>query len=117
MKKVIYKNGKYHKYDTDTAKIVSSYNNEYLYKKRTEEYFIYDSNEGKITPISQENAENWGHNYMSDGEFEKAFKNSSDKKEKTSFYIKADISKKMKRLALEKGISVSELIEDIIEKM
>lgn len=142
MKKII--DGK--KYDSDTAELIESYSysnrndfnyiSEDLYLKRTGEYFLYCegganskyavsagnntwSGSEQIIPLSFESAKEWAEEKMSGDKFEKLFgKVEEDESKKIiSISISAMNHEKLKRAASEKGISVSGLIDVLIESL
>ena len=139
MKKII--NGR--RYDTDTAKEVAcdSYSNrsdfaywkETLYRKNTGEFFLHGvggpmsryaesagqnqwSGGQKIIPLTLEAAQKWAEEHLDAAEYEQIFgavEESSEKRTVTFSLSEATIEK-IARIATEKSISKSEVIERLI---
>ena len=140
MKKII--NGK--KYDTETAKEVGRWYNdqnyndfnsfsEKLYRKRTGEFFLfgegnantkYAENIGnnswgsgeEIIPLSFEKAMSWAEKNLSSEEYEESFGEIKEDESKRVVGISLTVAahEKIKRMASETGISISELLENFI---
>lgn len=134
------------RYDTETAKEISfassssigdfSSWSEVLYKKRTGEYFLYgeggamskyrtaiDQNSWpggeKIVPLSLEEAKEWAEKHMTADEYEEEFGAVEDTPEKTTrtFSLYDGDYAKLKERAVERGVSMSELITELIRGM
>ena len=140
MKKII--NNK--RYDTDTAERVASafsrlarndfgYWEEYLYRKRTGEFFLYGSGGPasrysvsagqnswsggeKIIPLTVQEAMEWGEKNLDGDDYEAIFGKveESDEKKIVTFSLSLDVIEMIKRQAAEKGCTMSEVIENII---
>ena len=135
------------RYDTETAQEICcassnvgrndfSFWEETLYKKRTGEYFLYgeggamskyrtaiDQNSWsggeKIFPLSLEEAKEWAEKHMTADEYENEFGLVEDTPEKiirTFSLYECDYTK-LKERALQKGVSMSDLITDLIKAM
>ena len=140
MKKVI--NGKM--YDTTKAKLIGQWNysnssdlqyiKEQLYKKRTGEFFLYGqggpaskyaeaisynswSGGSKIIPLTYESAKEWAEEYLSGGDYEEIFGEiqEDDSKRVVSVSITTTTHEKLKRMASEQGISIGEIIDNLIQ--
>ena len=140
MKKII--NGK--KYDTETAKEVGRYDNgygygdfnhykEWLYQKKTGEFFLYGEggpmtkysvscgNNGwsggeKIIPMTVKAAKEWAEGHLDCDEYEAIFGEIEEDDTKTTIClsITKTAAETARRIAAEKGISVSALVEQLI---
>jgi hypothetical protein len=136
MKKII--NGKL--YDTDTAKEIDCCSHgegprdfrhytEYLYKKRTGEYFLYGeggpmsrysvavgnnswSGGEKIIPLTLDAAQKWAEENMEADAYMEEFGPVSESDERVTLSISLDeaTASRIRREAQERGISVSALI-------
>lgn len=142
MKKII--GGK--KYDTETATFLGerSHSNptdfgyvyEALYRKRTGEYFLYgeggamtkyrtwiDNNSWtggeKITPITEQDARKWVEEYLEADDYERIFGKVYDDGTMVirTYSVPAYIADKLKKEALNRGISASELLCYLVENM
>ena len=142
MKKLI----KGRRYDTDIAMEIGSYNygnhgdlghwSETLYRKRTGEFFIYGeggpmskyakslgqnewSGSEDIIPVSTEAAQRWAEEYLDGDTVEKVFGVIDDDQSKkiTSFSLSEATLEKIARLAAEKGISKSDVVERVFQKL
>lgn len=143
MKKII--DGK--KYDTDTAQQIAEYSNmtdvrdfhytcETLYRKRTGEYFIYGeggpmtqyaesrgqnlwSGGQSISPVDYDTAREWMEGHASVDAYEKEFGDIDDdgtRVVKTLSLASAD-AERLARKASEAGMSQSELVTSLLEKL
>lgn len=143
MKKII--NGK--RYDTDTAKECGTaysklgrrdfgYWEETLYQKRTGEFFLYGeggpasryavsagqnswSGGEKIIPLSVENAMKWAEEHLEMEEYESIFGEIAEDESKkvVTYSLTTATIDKVKRIAAEQGISLSEVVERAINTM
>lgn len=134
-------------YDTDTAKELGWYENiadvrnfnhfsETLYRKKTGEFFLHgeggpatkysqrvDQNSWSggedIIPLSVENARIWAEEHLSADDYEKIFGAVSEDEEDIllTFKAPAALDRKLSDKAAELGISKSELLRQLIEKM
>ena len=134
-------------YDTDTAKELGWYENiadvrnfnhfsETLYRKKTGEFFLHgeggpatkysrlvDQNSWisgeNIVPLSAENARIWAEEHLDGDEYEKIFGTVSEDEENIllTFKAPAALDKKLTDKATALGISKSELLRQLIEKM
>lgn len=102
------------RYSTESAMECGCYGTCTLYKKRTGEFFIYDSGSDKITPLKHEKAKEWAEKHING--FEKFFKGSAAKKV-TSFSISADSIEKTKELAVKLNCTSSKVIEEAVRQM
>ena len=140
MKKVI--GGKL--YDTSKAELVGSWDNgryddslniccEDLYRKRTGEFFLHGSGgpmtkysvqtggnswsgSEMIIPLTVGKAKEWAEQSLSGEEYEKIFGEiqEDDTKRGITLYISASNHEKVKRIAAEKGISISALVDEYL---
>ena len=134
MKKIL--NGRV--YDTETATLIGKKDNGdsaaslwfseiELYRKKTGEYFTYLSRCGggidashPISPVSYDAAKEWAEKNLSADIFIAEFgkpDESNDEKQKLNLNLSAKSINKIKRLSQIQGKSVSQIIDDIIEKM
>ena len=109
---------------------------EALYVKRTGEYFIageggpntkyrewVDSNSWrggeKITPITEQEAREWVEEHFDADEYERIFGKVEEDGSMVirTYSIPAYISDKLKREALRRGVSASQLLTELIENM
>lgn len=132
------------RYDTESAREVGhvsadfstsdfSYWEETLFQKRTGEYFLfgeggpmsrYAKSSGynewgwgeKIIPLSIEGAQKWAEKNLTANQYEKIFGEIEETEEKkiVTYSLTVAAIEKITRLAAEKGISKSELIEQLI---
>jgi hypothetical protein len=139
MKKII--NNKV--YDTDTARFIYHWDNdlpgdmnwceEFLYQKKTGEYFIYGSGgamsgwarstgqnswgagEG-IRPVTFEYARAWAKKNMPYGEYRKNFEVDDEEAGKVAIQIQLNsaLRDRIKRIAAKRGVSVSQVIEEAL---
>lgn len=141
MKKII--EGKL--YDTETAREVGcdSYSNrrdfhywsETLFKKRTGEFFLYGEggaaskysvscgqNEWrggeKIIPLSYKAAQEWAEEHLDADDYQAIFGEISEDGEDVMISVKlpAAVDAKVRRMAAEKGISLTAMIISLVEK-
>lgn len=143
MKKVI--NGKL--YDTEKAQRLASWENiqdvrsfshmeETLYRKRTGEYFLHGEGEARtryarqyesnmwghgeeIVPLTVQAAQKWAEEHLDGDEYEKIFGTVDDESEDVllTFKAPAALDRKLGDKATALGISKSELLRQLIEKM
>lgn len=141
MEKII--NGR--RYDTNTAKKVAeydgggarndfSYYHEDLYQKRTGEFFIYGwgnagspyseevvlnewSSGEKITPLTIDDAKEWTERTQDADTYESIFGevDEDDGKTVTTIYLSQSAVKKLKEIATGHGLSMSAVIEGLID--
>lgn len=103
------------RYNTDTAEMVAKRKNESLYRKRTGEFFLYLPGK-EIKPLTQEKAEKWVKENCSGEFYEHIFeKNEKDEKTRITVYLSPENANKAKRLAVERKISLSEMVERLVE--
>lgn len=141
MKKII--NGR--RYDTETAKELGFWDNNFgvsdfnfvqetLYQKRTGEYFLHGeggpmtkyaetigmnqwSGGERIMPMSYEEAREWAESHLEADDYEKIFGQVSEgEKIITTFSISEDAKEKLRKLAQEENMSMSEYIEKLIRE-
>ena len=134
------------KYDSSTAQElgVFSYSQpgdfnhytEVLYRKRTGEYFLhgwggamspYSEKAGqnewsggeRIRPLTFEQAQEWAEKKLSGEEYEKIFGEVEENGEKQVVSMSLDMEtvEKLKRISVEKRISVSELVCQLVAKL
>lgn len=140
MKKII----RGRRYDTETAKEIGSdsYNgssrdfqwwSETLYRKSTGEFFLHGeggpasryrelsgqnswSGGEKIIPLSPEEARQWAEDHLDTETYEEAFGIPEETTEKkvVTFSLALDVIEILKRIAAEKGVSISECLEEIV---
>lgn len=130
MKKII--NGKL--YNTETARLVwelhdylpftdFNHKEDAIYQKKTGEYFrfkgSYEIGQGwieKIVPLTYNDAKYYAEINMSTDEYEAEFGKVSEDDSRTTMTISvsAKCAETAKRIAAEKGISVSALIEGLV---
>lgn len=130
------------KYDTDTAREVCGYSNglpfgdfdwvqETLYVKRTGEYFLYGKGGARskyavpdgdfmgggseIIPLSEADAKAFVEENGDTETYEKFFGEVSEGETRTTIVLSEGAKKKLQRIALEKRISISQVIERLIE--
>ena len=143
MKKII--NGK--RYDTETAMFCGSdsYSNrmelswweETLYQKKTGEFFLYGeggpmsryaettgqnswSGGERLMPLSLSTAQKWAEEHLTADEYEKIFgevEESELERKPLNLSLPVDIIKQLRQAATEKGISVSDLVVDLVKGM
>lgn len=105
---------------------------ENLYRKRTGEFFLYchgganskyanyDGNNSysgeKIIPLTQEKAEEWAEENLSGEECEQIFGVVEDEKTRITIYVSPSLANKIKQLAIERKISMSEMVERMVER-
>lgn len=113
MNKII--NGK--RYNTKTATSIHKTGQEELFLKRTGEFFLADWGREKIAPLTQERAEKWAEENLSGEEYEKIFGVvEDDEKTRITIYVSPSLANKIKQLAIERKISMSEMAERMIER-
>lgn len=134
------------KYDTETALKVAEWDNglgrsdhhaiyETLYKKRTGEFFLFGEGGGltgyseavgnaftwgeKIIPLTLDTAKEWVEAHLDGKKYEDIFSNVSDDSSRKviSLSLSSTNIDKLKTVALEKGISMSAVIDKLIEDM
>lgn len=142
MRKTI--NGK--KYDTETATLLGerthsnprdfNYIHEELYQKRTGEYFLFgeggaatkyrtwlDSNSWtggeKITPITEQEAREWVEEYLEADDYERIFGKVYEDGTMVvrTYSLPAYVADKLKKEALNRGVSASQLLCELVENM
>ena len=130
------------KYNTDTAQEVCGYSNglpwgdfdwvqETLYVKRTGEYFLHGKGGARskyavpdgdfmgggseIIPLSEKEAQSFVEENGDTETYEKCFGEVSEGETRTTIVLSEGAKKKLQRIALEKRISISQVIERLIE--
>lgn len=130
------------RYDTDTAQKVCSVDNglpesdfdalcEQLYIKRTGEFFLYgyggartayaeaDGNMWtsgeRIVPLSEADAKAFVEEHGTPEVYEQYFGEASEGETRTTIILSETAKKKLQRLALEKRVSISQIVERLIE--
>lgn len=115
------------RYDTNTAKGLCEYEyslgrSEEIYRKQTGEFFLahwtrWEGEESRIEPISYERAQKWCEKHMDGDEYEGLFGKVDETGEKQTVAMSLDkgIIEKLKRLSVEKGISVSEYVSNLVK--
>lgn len=131
-------------YDTETAKRVGFWSNDYLYsdlqyeseslyQKKTGEFFIYGeggpmssyavrrgvseyAGSEKIFPATFEQAREWAEKNLTGEEYEALFGEveESDEKHKLQLYVYSELVENTKRMAAKEGISISKFFENLI---
>lgn len=102
------------RYSIDSATKCGSYGPYTLYKKRTGEFFIYNTEEDKIKPVKYEAAKEWASKHIPGAM--KYFEGSSAKKV-TSFSLSTDTIEKAKELAVKLGFTTGQVIEEAIRQL
>lgn len=134
------------KYDTNTALKVAEWDNglgrsdhhaifEIMYKKRTGEFFLYGEGGGltgyservgnlfgwgeKIIPLTVDAAKEWVESRLDGGEYEKIFGNLDeiDGRKVVSLSLSTTNIEKLKTISLEKELSMSALVDKLIEDL
>ncbi len=116
------------RYDTQTAERIGEIQtslgrSEELFRKRTGEFFLahwsqWENENSTIEPISYEQAQKWVEKYMDGDDYEKVFGKVNDgEKQVVSMSLDKGTIEKLKRLSVSKGISVSELVCQIIKNI
>ena len=134
------------KYDTNTALKVAEWDNELgksdhhaifetLYKKRTGEFFLYGEGGGltgysekvgnlftwgeKIIPLTVDAAKAWVESHLDGEEYEKIFDcvDEMDGKKVISLSLSIANIEKLKAVSLEKELSMSTLIDKLIDEL
>ena len=130
------------KYNTDTAQEVCGYSNglpwgdfdwvqETLYVKRTGEYFLHGKGGARskyavpdgdfmgggseIIPLSEKEAQSFVEENGDTETYEKFFGEVSEGETRTTIVLSEGAKKKLQRIALEKRMSISQVIERLIE--
>ena len=130
------------KYDTDTAQEVCGYSNglpfgdfdwvqETLYVKRTGEYFLHGKGGARskyakadgdfmgggseIIPLSEKEAQSFVEENGDTETYERFFGEASEGDTRTTIVLSEGAKKKLQRIALEKRVSISQVIERLIE--
>lgn len=130
------------KYNTDTAQEVCGYSNglpwgdfdwvqETLYVKRTGEYFLHGKGGARskyavpdgdfmgggseIIPLSEKEAQAFVEENGDTETYEKFFGEASEGETRTTIILSETAKKKLQRLALEKRVSISQIVERLIE--
>lgn len=131
------------RYDTETAKEIgyisggAEFANDFnfwcetLFQKRTGEFFLYceggansryghwEGDSGgwgeKIVPMPVKKAQEWAEENLTGDEYEKIFGKIEEGKKFLSASISARAHDKLKKLAIESGISASEMLERLID--
>lgn len=89
-------------YDTDTAKLqATGYYQEELFLKKTGEYFLYDAENKKITPLTYEEAKSWAKEKLGAEEYMALFEISDD----------SDLSDILKSIRRPTGLNKSDFAE------
>lgn len=135
------------RYDTDTAKELGygcsrlprtdyGFWEETLYQKRTGEYFLYGkggpasrysvydgqnswSDGDRIIPMTAEQAMKWAEEHLEAEDYEKIFGEVAEDESKkvVTYSLPTSTIEKIKRLAAEQGISLSEVVDKAIKAM
>ena len=130
------------KYDTDTAQEVCGYSNglpfgdfdwvqETLYVKRTGEYFLHGKGGARskyakadgdfmgggseIIPLSEKEAQSFVEENGDTETYERFFGEASEGDTRTTIVLSEGAKKKLQRIAIEKRVSISQVIERLIE--
>lgn len=138
MKKII--NGKL--YDTDTARLIGTWDNgesslncveEGLYRKKTGEFFLHGiggantkyaeslgSNSWcgseKIIPLPYDEAQQWAEEHLTSDEYEAIFGEVEESEDRMTVTLSLSVAtvEKAKRAAAQRGISLSAYVESMI---
>lgn len=102
-------------YDTDKAEKIEQEDNEFLYRKKTGEYFLYKEgidSPSLITPLSYAEAQEWAEEHMPVMKIDKYFYDIIHTGKKAPLQLTLDkaVIEKMKRISVERGITISELV-------
>ena len=130
------------KYDTDTAQEVCGYSNglpfgdfdwvqETLYVKRTGEYFLHGKGGARskyakadgdfmgggseIIPLSEKEAQSFVEENGDTETYERFFGEASEGDTRTTIVLSEGAKKKLQSIAIEKRVSISQVIERLIE--
>lgn len=101
------------RYNTDTATSIHKAEQEELFLKRTGEFFLADWEREKITPLTQKRAEDWVGKNCPEA-FEQIFKKNGEKIRLT-IYLPSWMVDRLKRAAVERRITLSEMVERLVE--
>lgn len=102
------------RYNTDTAEMIVKREGESLYRKQTGEFFLCLSGK-EIKPLTQEKAEKWVEECCTISVYEELFNKSEEEKTRITVHLSLANADKVKRLAVERKISLSEMIERLVE--
>jgi hypothetical protein len=116
------------RYDTATAQRIceietSLGRSEEMFRKRTGEFFVvrwtrWDGEESRIKPVTYEYAQKWCEENLDGDEYEKIFglmEEETGEKQTVSMSLDKGIIEKLKRISVEKGISVSEYVSNLVK--
>lgn len=101
------------RYNTDTATSIHKTGQEELFLKRTGEFFLADWGREKIAPLTQERAERWVETNCPEA-FEGIFKGKGERTRLT-IYLSSWMADGLKRAAVERRITLSEMVERLVE--
>lgn len=117
-------------YNTNTAKRIAEfssgtlsqkdYQHEELYRKRSGEYFLYCESKQEIIPFTYKRAKDWLKEAVNKDQhlhkiYESEFRNSDKENiEPTYITLSLEAKHKLRRLANEKGQTISKVIENLI---
>ena len=104
-------------YDTERAKQIWSEHLVTLYRKRTGEYFLFDSMYQEIHPLDYAAAKEWAKVHMDDESFGRQFGEKFADDGILHFKIPIDKEAKMRRVAEERGISLKALLVEMIDNL
>lgn len=102
------------RYNTETAVSIHKTGQEELFLKRTGEFFLTDWEREKITPLTQERAEDWVGKNCPEA-FEKIFGEKGEGKTRLTVYLSGQIADGLKKATVERRITLSEMVERLVE--
>lgn len=106
MKKII--NGKV--YDTNTAKLIGSWDAETLYQKKTGEFFLFGN---RIMPLSYDSAREWAEEHLDVEDYINLFfaeSKGDDSKTRLNLYVSTSVAASLKNEAAKRNISIGDFI-------
>ncbi|MBR5180026.1 MAG: hypothetical protein IKW90_14715 [Lachnospiraceae bacterium] len=110
-------------YDTEKAELLGEDDSglEKLFRKRTGEFFLYKkdvSGTAAIEPVTFDQAQEWGEEFFDIMKFVRVFGEIEKTGEKVPLQLVLDrgIINKMKKMAVEEGISISELVTRVFSE-
>lgn len=115
-------------YDTETAAVLASSEHCTLFRKRTGEFFLFitairpeeiapiESAKLPIQPLTYHQAQAWGKKHMDAADWGRVFGIGADQDDvQISCVITAAQNAKLRRIASERGVSVTEIIREMID--
>lgn len=116
------------RYDTNTAERLGENEtglgrSEELYRKRTGEFFLacwtqWQGEDSRIEPITYKAAQNWAEEHLDGDEYEEIFGAVSEgEKQTVAMSLDKTVIDKLKNSAVDRKISVSELVTRLVNDM